>query len=79
MDTIKGEREKTSMKQVERRNSIEVGCLLNGQLGSMVVEELKRDFSKAVASVYDTFHGAEQGRVVVDKKRSRSWSICVSW
>ena len=27
LDTIKGEREKTSMKQEERRNSIEVGYL----------------------------------------------------
>jgi hypothetical protein len=27
LDTIKGEREKTSMKQEERRHSIEVWCL----------------------------------------------------
>ena len=91
------------MKQEKRRSSIEVGCLPNGQLGSMmaevsgvglskkqrkrkkrkdsrlglrnVVEELESDDSKAGDSVYDTFHGAEQRRVVVDhRKRSRSWS-----
>ena len=91
------------MKQEKRRSSIEVGCLPNGHLGSMmaevlriglskkqrkkkrrrgsrlrmrnVVEELEIYDSKAGASVYDTFHGAEQRRVVVDhRKRSRSWS-----
>eukprot|EP00090_Calanus_glacialis_P038158 TRINITY_DN6666_c0_g1_i1.p1 TRINITY_DN6666_c0_g1~~TRINITY_DN6666_c0_g1_i1.p1 ORF type:complete len:651 (-),score=280.69 TRINITY_DN6666_c0_g1_i1:155-1882(-) len=104
LDTIiRGERGKTHMKQEKRRSSIEVGCLPNGQLGSMmaevsgvglskkqrkrkkrkdsrlglrnVVEELESDDSKAGDSVYDTFHGAEQRRVVVDhRKRSRSWS-----
>ena len=33
-----------------------------------LVEEMESNDSKAGASVYDTFHGAEQ------KKRSRSWS-----
>jgi len=104
LDTIiRGERGKTHMKQEKRRSSIEVGCLPNGQLGSMmaevpvdglskkqrkkkrrrdsrlglrnVVEEVESDDSKAGASVYDTFHGAEQSRVVVDhRKRSSSWS-----
>jgi hypothetical protein len=38
LDTIKWEREKISMTQdEERRNSIEVGCLPIGQLGSMMV------------------------------------------
>ena len=33
-----------------------------------LVEEMESNDSQAGASVYDTFHGAEQG------KRSRSWS-----
>jgi len=100
LDTIKGEREKMTTKQEKRRSSIEVGCLPNGQVGSMqgenpiigltkkqrkrkrrrdsrlglrnVVEELESDESKA--GVYDTFHGAEQRRMVENRKRSRSWS-----
>merc|ERR1740137_154705 len=39
-----------------------------------VVEEMESDDSKVGASVYDTFHGAEQRRVVDHRKRSRSWS-----
>eukprot|EP00092_Neocalanus_flemingeri_P036504 GFUD01039747.1.p1 GENE.GFUD01039747.1~~GFUD01039747.1.p1 ORF type:complete len:634 (+),score=272.09 GFUD01039747.1:22-1902(+) len=102
LDTIRGEKEKPSMKQEKRRSSIEVGCLPNGQLGSMlteaavmglskkqrkrkrrrdsrlglrnVAEELESDDSKGGVSVYDTFHGAEQRRVVDKRKRSRSWS-----
>ena len=36
---------------------------------------MESDDSKAGASVYDTFHGAEQRRVVVEhRKRSSSWS-----
>jgi len=97
---MKGEREKMNTKQEKRRSSIEVGCLPNGQVGSMmieapllgltkkqrkkkrrrdsrlglrnVVEELESDESKT--GVYDTFHGAEQSRVVEHRKRSRSWS-----
>ena len=39
MDTIiRGERGKTNIKQEKRRSSIEVGCLPNGQLGSMMAE-----------------------------------------
>jgi len=100
LDTMKGEREKMNTKQEKRRSSIEVGCLPNGQVGSMmieapllgltkkqrkkkrrrdsrlglrnVVEELESDESKT--GVYDTFHGAEQSRVVEHRKRSRSWS-----
>merc|ERR1719233_2381269 len=100
LDTMKGEREKMNTKQEKRRSSIEVGCLPNGQVGSMmtevplsgltkkqrkkkrrrdsrlglrnVVEELESDESKT--GVYDTFHGAEQRRVVEHRKRSRSWS-----
>jgi hypothetical protein len=38
-----------------------------------VMEELESDDSTARASVYDTLHGAEQRRVVVDhRKRSSS-------
>lgn len=102
LDTIRGEREKDNNRQEKRRSSIEVGCLPNGQVGSMVsevpmvglskkqrkkkrrrdsrlslrnvVEEMESDDSKVGASVYDTFHGAEQRRVVDHRKRSRSWS-----
>jgi len=38
LDTIKGEREKVNAKPEKRRSSIEVGCLPNGQVGSMVSE-----------------------------------------
>ena len=33
-------KEKTNMKRKKRRSSIEVGCLPNGQLGSMMAEVL---------------------------------------
>ena len=36
-----GIKEKTNMKQKKRRSSIEVGCLPNGQLGSIMAEELR--------------------------------------
>jgi len=101
LDTIRGDREKPKMKLEKRRSSIEVGCLPNGQLGSMlteaavvltkkqrkrkrrrdsrlglrnVAEEMESDDSKGGHSVYETFHGAEQRRVVEQRKRSRSWS-----
>ena len=40
-----------------------------------LVDEMESYDSKAGASVYDTLHGAEQRRVVVEqRKRSSSWS-----
>jgi len=102
LDTIRGEREKSSTKLDKRRSSIEVGCLPNGQLGTMltdatrsglskkqrkkkrrrdsrlglrnVLEELESDDSKGGTSVYETFHGSQQSRVVDKRLRSRSWS-----
>ena len=37
------------------------------------MEELESENNKSGASVYDTFHGAEQRRMVV-RKSKRSWS-----
>ena len=50
-----------SKKQMKRRRDSRLGL-------RYLVEEMESNDSKAGASVYDTFHGAEQ------KKRSRSWS-----
>jgi len=102
LDTIRGEKYKTINKQEKRRSSIEVGCLPNGQLGSMmpdpavaglskkqrkrkrrkesrlglknVVEDLESDDSKVESSVYDTFHGSQQKPLILQRKRSQSWS-----